>query len=220
MGCRVRLRSGLGQASVLHFPRWARGAYALWLGRAVAPAGRVLAMRAGLAVIVTLLALVSTAQAQTFTVSNTNDGGAGSLRQAIADANATTGATITFSSAIAGQTITLGSELPLILGNNTIINGGNENITINGANLYRVFFIGGAGQAGEPASTTATIENLTISGAKAQGGASGGTGGGGAGLGGAIFVSSTASLTLSNVNLSSNAATGGNGGAGARNQTC
>ena len=144
-----------------------------------------------------------------------NGNGNPTLRDAISYANAHPGTTITFSSAIAGQTITLTSELPLILGSGTVINGGNNNITVNGANSYRVFFVGGAGQTGEPASTVATIENLTISHANAAGGSGGnGTGGGGAGLGGAIFVSSTGALTVSNLNLTSNAATGGAGGTG------
>lgn len=133
------------------------------------------------------------------------------LRDAITYANANPGTSITFASAIGGQTITLTSELPLIIGNNTVINGAGQNITISGANAYRVFFIGGAGQAGEPASTVATIENLTISHANAIGGNGSFQGGGGAGLGGAVFVSSTGSLTAANLKLSSNAATGGNG---------
>src|SRR6185503_19219003 len=92
------------------------------------------------------------------------------LRDAIAFANANPGTTITFASAVANQTITLTSELPLILGNNTTINGGTQNVTVSGANTFRVFFIGGAGQAGEPASTTAAISNLTIANASARGG--------------------------------------------------
>ena len=53
--------------------------------------------------------------AQTFTVTSTNDAGAGSLRQAILDANASTGTTDTISFNIAGtgvQTINLTSALP------------------------------------------------------------------------------------------------------------
>ncbi|MEO1668961.1 MAG: hypothetical protein AAFU54_30310 [Chloroflexota bacterium] len=44
-------------------------------------------------------------QAAPLTVPNTNDDGAGSLRQAIADANAND--TITFDASLSGQTITL-----------------------------------------------------------------------------------------------------------------
>ncbi len=58
----------------------------------------------------------------TFTVTNTNDSGAGSLRQAILDANALAGAdTITFNIAGTGvHTITLTSALPTISGQVTI----------------------------------------------------------------------------------------------------
>ncbi|MGO9702728.1 MAG: Hint domain-containing protein [Xanthobacteraceae bacterium] len=160
-----------------------------------------------------------------YTVTTNSDTGPGSLSEAITYANANPGTTITFG--ISNQTITLTSPLPLILGNNTTIDGGSNNITVSGANTYRVFVIGAAGQEpGTYPSTTATIENLTIANGNAQGGAGGpggngggnppggggGGGGGGAGLGGAIFVSSTGSLTLSGVALSSNAATGGDGG--------
>ena len=48
--------------------------------------------------------------------STVDSGDAGTLRAAIAFANANPGTTITFDAAIAGQTITLTSELPLILG--------------------------------------------------------------------------------------------------------
>src|SRR5262249_17301189 len=93
------------------------------------------------------------------------------LRDAITFANANPGTTITFANAIAGQTITVGSsgnnELPLILGTGTVINGGSQNITVSGGNSFRVFFIGGAGQAGEPPATVASIQNLTISHANA-----------------------------------------------------
>jgi hypothetical protein len=56
---------------------------------------------------------VITARPATITVTNTNDSGAGSLRQALADAD--DGDPITFDSALAGQTITLTTtELAII----------------------------------------------------------------------------------------------------------
>jgi predicted outer membrane repeat protein len=58
-------------------------------------------------------------QAATLVVTNTNDSGAGSLRQAIA--SATDGDTITFAPALAGQTITLAS--PLWIESSLTING-------------------------------------------------------------------------------------------------
>lgn len=57
-------------------------------------------------------------------VTNTNDSGAGSLRQAILDANASPGSTITFSIGAGGlQTITPLTELPFISADGTIIDG-------------------------------------------------------------------------------------------------
>jgi uncharacterized protein with beta-barrel porin domain len=156
------------------------------------------------------------------TNADTLGGGSTSLRDAIVYANANPGTQITFSNAIAGQTITLTSELPLILGNNTSINGQTNNVTVNGGSTsattgFRVFFIGDAGMNGNGA-TNATIQNLTISNANALGGNGGDRrGGGGAGLGGAIFVSSSGALTLSAVVLSSNVATGGTAGGGSNN---
>src|SRR5579863_6385618 len=94
-------------------------------------------------------------------VTTNSDSGAGSLRDAITYANANPGTTITFG--ISNQTINLASALPLILGNNTTIDGGSNNITVSGAGTYRVFFVGAAGQEpGTYPTTTATIENLTI----------------------------------------------------------
>jgi hypothetical protein len=143
----------------------------------------------------------------------------GTLRSAILFANAHPGTTITFAAKLAYHTIRLSHELPLILGNHTIIDGSNApHLAINGNDQFRVFFVGDANQ-GVTATTpiNVIIENLTISHALAKGGdvltgESIPTGGGGAGLGGAIFVSSDGALTISGLSLSSNAAVGGNGG--------
>lgn len=145
--------------------------------------------------------------------SNADDGSDGTLRAAIIYANANPGTTITF--AISDQTITLTKELPLILGNNTVIDGGNNDITIDGDGDFRAFFVGNG-----TSLVTATIQNLTIQNAGAPGGFGGGSGdtsaggGGGAGLGGAIFVMNGANLTIANLALADNAAIGGGGGAG------
>jgi len=59
--------------------------------------------------------IVPQSAGMTFTVVNTNDGGAGSLRQAILDANANPGAdTIAFTIGTGQQTISLTNELPTI----------------------------------------------------------------------------------------------------------
>ena len=71
-------------------------------------AGRVL-------VVLTMILLLSlTAEAATFLVTNTNDTGPGSLRQAITDANAASGNTVKFQIGSGPQTISLASMLPVI----------------------------------------------------------------------------------------------------------
>jgi hypothetical protein len=113
----------------------------------------------------------------TFTVSNTMNSGAGSLRQAIDDANNTAGAdVIVFSSTLANQTITVSSPFLLITSDMTIDGSGAANLTISGGNASRIFWI----QNG-----TITLQDLTLS----KGNAKGGSGaGGGMGAGGAIFM--------------------------------
>ncbi|WP_431206496.1 autotransporter domain-containing protein [Bradyrhizobium betae] len=146
------------------------------------------------------LGLPGAARAATLVVTSTADSGAGSLRTAIT--SATSGDTILFQ--VSG-TITLLSELPVITKNITIDGNGN-NPTISGAGTYRPFFIGDAGTTGS--TYAATLKNLTIADAVAQGGAGLGSGAG-AGLGGAVFVSSNGALTLSNVIVSNAQAKGG-----------
>jgi hypothetical protein len=158
----------------------------------------------------------------TFTVSNTNNSGVGSLRQAIDDANNTAGAdVIVFDGALANQTITVISPFLVITSDVTINGSGAANLTISGngtdpnpANRSRIFWI----QNG-----TITIQNLTL----ADGYAKGGDGsGGGMGAGGAIFMhegrqdpnnnnnllSGSIDLRLVNVILKNNKAIGGSGG--------
>src|SRR5260370_40808953 len=76
------------------------------------------------------------ARAATITVSNTNDNGAGSLRQAIQDAAA--GDTINF--AVTG-TITLTKSELLITNSLSIDGAGATNLAISGNNVGRVFEI-------------------------------------------------------------------------------
>ena len=86
------------------------------------------------------LLLSPVAWAATFTVTNTNDAGVGSLRQAILSANAAGGSdTITFAAGMAGKTIAPASALPDI-GAGTTINGdinsdGAPDVRLNGAAL-------------------------------------------------------------------------------------
>ena len=97
-------------------------------------------------------------QAATFTVMNTNDSGDGSLRQAIADANAAGGAdTIDFDAGVfaTSQTITLTTGELVINGEVTINGPGADSLTISGNNVSLVFFVSSGAMV--------TISDLTIS---------------------------------------------------------
>jgi len=85
-----------------------------------------------------------TQAATTFTVTNTNDSGPGSLRQAILDANANPDEDfIDFGSSVSGKTITLASQLPTITdAAGLTIDGESANITVSGNDLVRVFAVG------------------------------------------------------------------------------
>jgi Ca2+-binding RTX toxin-like protein len=83
----------------------------------------------------------ASAEAATFTVTNLADSGAGSLRQAILDANATAGADqVTFQSSLSGQ-ITLGSQLPNITDPVDILGPGADMLTVSGNNSSRIFYL-------------------------------------------------------------------------------
>lgn len=158
--------------------------------------------------VIAALAFVRVADAATFTVTNANDAGSGSLRAAIdlanADATATSGSphSIAFSGTIG--VIRLSSALPLITNHMTIDGGTLNAVIIDGSGAYRGFFID---------TGTVTLRNLVIYNTKAKGGDGFGGGGGGAGLGGAAFVNqATAAVTLDSVAISTSNVTGGNGG--------
>ena len=133
----------------------------------------------------------------------------GTLREALNFANATTGE-VDISFAANVQSVTLTKELPVLTGD-AVTNGGGT-VTING-NGFRPFIVGDAGtttRANTPYSLT--LQNITVTGGKAQGGAGTDGGGGGAGLGGAVLVTSNGALTLNGATLTNNSATGGAGG--------
>ena len=94
-----------------------------------------------------LLALEDRTLLASFTVSNTNDSAAGSLRQAIIDANSASGAdTIVFSSLFnTPQTITLTSGQLNVTDDLTITGPGAKNLTVSGNNASRVFELSAGG---------------------------------------------------------------------------
>lgn len=124
----------------------------------------------------------------TYPVTNTNDSGAGSLRQAIQDANASPGAdTINIS---ASGTILLASPLPAISEEVAIQGPGAGQLIVDGSHTYRVFDI--------------TASGVSVSGLTVQHGRAAGAEGGG--------LRSSAGLLLSNVAVLSNTASSGGGG--------
>ena len=156
-------------------------------------------MRTFLAILLGLIPISASAQTTTTVTS------AAQLQTAIT--SAAPGDTI-----VLGADITLTADLPAIAADLRFDGAGH---TISGDNQFRGLVVGNLSAGPVPVSVS--IENVSIVNTVAQGG-NGGTGaqggGGGAGLGGALFVASSAQVTLSNVNISAAQAIGGNGGAG------
>ncbi len=93
-------------------------------------------------------------RAATYQVTNTNASGAGSLLQAILDANSSPGHdTITFGSGISGM-IVLTDSLPAIISDLTISGLGAEQLAVSGDDSYRVFYI--------DSGVAVTITGLTV----------------------------------------------------------
>jgi len=156
-----------------------------------------LLMGAALAASVLMAAVVlaSPAWAATYTVVNTKDAGAGSLRQAIIDANTSTGVadTINFDlRSSATITLTSGQLPPITGGAGLTIEGGSADITVSGDNQYRVFEVG--------SDAKLTLSNLTVADA---GGADFGRPDGG--------IYNLGTLTVSNSTFSGNSAGVGGG---------
>jgi hypothetical protein len=115
------------------------------------------------------------------TVTRTNDSGAGSLRQAVADI--CPGGTIDFAPALNGQSIVL-TNGNLVIGKNlTLLGPGPANLSVNGRHRSRVFFIN--------PGVTSVIAGLTITNGCAD-------------LGGSGIFNHQGSLMLSNCSVSGN----------------
>jgi Thrombospondin type 3 repeat len=164
-----------------------------------------LLMAAALAasVVIAAVVLASPAWAATYTVTNNADSGAGSLRQAIIDANTTTGVADTINFELGSSaTITLTSaQLPTITDvAGLTIDGGSADITISGDNQYRVFEV--VSVDGDAGDAKLTLSNLTV----ADGAVADGRGGGISNFNGTVRVI--------NSTLSGNSSTGQSGGHG------
>ena len=94
-----------------------------------------------LAALIIFAVLANRVQAATIMVTNTNDSGAGSLRNAIATAAVSD--TIEFDASLSGQTIVLSSHITISQDAKIYANGP---ITISGGNATRIFFIKPEGQ--------------------------------------------------------------------------
>ena len=156
-------------------------------------------------------------QARALIVTNNNDSGIGSLRQALTLANGDLGDTITFDPTVAG-TITLTSGELAVNHSMTITGPGAAALTISGGQASRVLHMTGG---------TVTLSGLTLAagstvasggGILAEGGAlsvvgcilSGNTSGNGSG--GGISAGAAASLIVTNCSFTGNAAQFGGGG--------
>ena len=165
---------------------------------ALAAGGSMLTAGAGVGTFATALfiGLAGPAGATTFTVSNTNNNGVGSLPQAIIDANAATGAdTIDFAPGVAGM-INLTTDFPDITDSLTITGPGSAALTISGNTLYHAFALKTVDNG------TVTISGLTVTGSSTLW----------SGLdGGAIYALNT-SVNLDDVVLSNNTSHTASGG--------
>ena len=121
--------------------------------------GSVLAATAGAAGLGALLATAAPAGATTFTVTNLNDAGVGSLRQAVLDANtAPTDDVIDFAPGLSG-TIALATGKMIITDEVTITGSGSANVTISGGGTSQIFYIYDIAHVG---ALTVTISGLTL----------------------------------------------------------
>jgi len=121
----------------------------------IAAGGSLLVGTAGVGM---FLAPHAGATGSTFTVTNTNDSGAGSLRQALLDADANPGAdTVVFDAAVTG-TITLTTGKLNVADSVTVTGPGSANLTVSAA-TDQIFYLYNAG-----VSRDVSISGLTLTG--------------------------------------------------------
>ena len=159
---------------------------------------------AGLSLGVTLVGGAS-ADAATFNVTNLNDSGGGSLRQAILDANTAPGADqVLFQSSLSGQ-LTLASQLPNVTDPVDVVGPGAGQLSVSGNNNSRIFYLNPTVH-----DTPVTISGLTLTAGKPD------SGDPVQGRGGAIF-SKYAKLTLDRVVISNSTSGNSEFGGGVEN---
>jgi hypothetical protein len=135
-------------------------------------------------------AMVTALQADTITVTNTNDSGPGSLRQALVDAN--DGDMIDF--AVTGTIVLISGEL-LVDKSITVSGPGADNLAISGNTMSRVFYIA--------SGKTIAMSDLTITNGNPPGNPPDDYGGG--------IYNDHATLRLNNCAISDNLASSGGG---------
>jgi len=143
-------------------------------------------------------------------VVNTNDSGAGSLRQAIIDAGNNPGADTIDMGSITNRTINLVTPLPTIgVGNDIMFKTagvfGTPTIKSPYTAFNNIFTIKGA---------NVSLSYLNLTGGFARGGNGVSGGGGGLGAGGALTILDNSTVTIDNLIFSGNQAVGGNGSTG------
>lgn len=160
--------------------------------------GSLLAATAG-AGLGALLVTAGPAGAATYTVSSLDDNGAGTLRQAIADANASPGAdVIDFAPGLAG-TITLTTGKIVVTDDFTISGPGSAVLAVSGNNTSQIFYI-----YSDDSVVESTITGLTLTEGSDENPATG--------YGGGAIAAWSSNLTLNDVHIT-NSVTNGKGGA-------
>lgn len=129
---------------------------------------------------------INPTNAATFTVNNNNDNGSGSLRDAVSQANAATGAdTINFAAGVTGLITLTSGEISIT--EELTIDGDTNDITISGNDSSRIFY----------ASANLNLQSLTLSNGQASD------------RGGVIYSLSSSTVNINNSTLSGNSASYG-----------